>query len=242
MTVSYAKNRSSGHILTLAAPYDRLANEGAMIGSIFGVALVDVDSGDEAAFQTEGVFELAKTSAQAWTAGQKIYWDNANKRCDSDPALGALIGAAEEVADNPSSTGIVRLDGISLGRSASVAREGAPAATSKNTAGGVTLTASEVLSGILVADCNGAGRTYTFPTAALLVAAVPGAKVGDLLRLKVVNGSDAAEAITLAEGSGGGWDANQTATSRVIGQNTSKDVLIRLTNVTASSEAYVLYA
>lgn len=242
MTVNYAANRSSGRILTLAAPYDRSAGQGAMIGSIFGVALEDVDSGDEAAFQTEEVHELAKTSAQAWTAGQKIYWDNTNKRCDSDPAIGPQIGAAEEAADNPSSTGIVKLNGIALGRSASVARESSPAPTSKNTAGAVTLTAAEVLTGIVVADCTGAGRTYTFPTAALLVAAVPGAAVGDLLRVKVINGSDAAETITLAEGSGGGWDANQTNASKVIAQLNSKDVLIRLTNVTASSEAYVMYA
>ena len=94
----------------------------------------------------------------------------------------------------------------------------------------------------MVADCAGAGRTYTLPTAALLVAAIPGAQVGDVVRCLIVNGSDAAEAITLAEGTGGGFDANQTATSRVIAQNGSKTIAIRLTNVTAASEAYVVYA
>ena len=111
MTVTYAKNRSSGKILTLAAPYNRLANEGAMIGSIFGVALVDVDSGDDAAFETEGVFELAKTSAQAWTAGQKIYWDNTNKNVTTTSAGNTKIGVAAVAAASGDTVGRVRLNG-----------------------------------------------------------------------------------------------------------------------------------
>jgi hypothetical protein len=149
---------------------------------------------------------------------------------------------AGAVAANPTSTGSVRLDGISGERAVSVAAEGTPAPTSKATAGAVTLTAAEVLSGIVVADPAGASRVYTLPTAALLVAAVPQAKVGDMIKVLIVNGADAAEVITVTEGSGGGFDTNQTAASRVIGQNTSKLVHIRLTNVTASSEAYVVYA
>ena len=46
----------------------------------------------------------------------------------------------------------------------------------------------------------------------------------------------------IAAGSGGAFDANQTAASRIVGQNNSKFIHIRLTNVTASSEAYVVYA
>lgn len=115
-------------------------------------------------------------------------------------------------------------------------------ATSKATAGNVTLTAAEVLTSILVVDCAGAGRTYTLPTAALLVAALPFKEVGMTISLLVVNGSDAAESITLAAGSGGGFDANQTAGSRIVEQNSSKNVLIRFTAIASGSEAYVVYA
>lgn len=99
-----------GAILTLTAPYDRLSGEGAQVGSIFGVATSDVDSGDPGEFDTEGVWSLAKTSAQAWTVGQKIYWDDSNKRCDSDGTVGMLIGVATAAAANPSSTGYVKLN------------------------------------------------------------------------------------------------------------------------------------
>jgi hypothetical protein len=114
--------------------------------------------------------------------------------------------------------------------------------TSDATAGNATISAAEIATGIYVRDCAGSGRTDTFDTAANIVAAFPGCKIGDIIRVLVINGSDGAETITLAEGSGGSWDANQTAGSRVVPQNSSKLVHIRLTNVTASSEAYVIYA
>lgn len=231
-----------GETLVVTAPAAVDSGDPFLVGSCLHVAAVDIASGATGAAMNEGVFELPKTSAQAWAEGDKLAFDAANSRLDSDLSKGPMVGFAAEAASNPSSTGMVKLAGGAAARSNNVAKEGSSAATSKATAGAVTLTAAEVLSGIVVADCAGAGRTYTLPTAALLVAAVPQAKVGDLLRLKVVNGSDAAETITIAEGSGGGFDTNQTSSSRVIPQNTSKDLLIRLTNVTASSEAYVVYA
>jgi predicted RecA/RadA family phage recombinase len=231
-----------GHILTLVAPYIVASGAGALVDGVFGVATVDLAAAASGEFQVCGVFDLAKTSAQAWTLGQKIYWDNTNKRCDSNATLGPEIGVATEVAANPSATGKVRLNAVGIVRAQSVASEGSPAATSDATAGNRTITAAEVLSGIYVRDCAGAGRTDTLPTAALLVAAVPGAKVGDMLKLYVVNGSDAAENLTLGAGAGGAFDVNQTAAARVVIQNTSKLVHIRLTNVTAAAEAYVVYA
>lgn len=117
---------------------------------------------------------------------------------------------------------------------------GTGAVLSVSTAGDTTLTAAQVLAGIVVVDPNGAGRNLTFPTATALIAVVPGCVIGQTFRLHVVNGADAAETITLVADASGGFDANQTAASRVIPQNTSKDVLVRITNVGAP--AYVIYA
>lgn len=100
-----------GDTLVLAAPYDRLSGEGALIGSLFGVALATVASGANGTFTTQGVFQLPKTSAQAWTVGAKIYWDNTNKECTTTATSNTLIGCAVEAAANPSATGIVRLNG-----------------------------------------------------------------------------------------------------------------------------------
>jgi predicted RecA/RadA family phage recombinase len=227
-----------GKTLTLTAPYIVASGAGALIGNIFGVALQALAATVAGEFATQGVWSLAKTSGQAWAVGEKIYWDNVNKRCDNLPSAGFVrIGIATAVAANPSSTGYVRLDGVSTDE------EAGPAAASVATVGAATITAAQVLGGIYVRDCAGASRIDTLPTAALLVAATPNPAVGDILRFRVINGSDPiTEVLTITEGAGGSWDANQTAVSRIVLGGCSKDILIRLTNVTAASEAYVVYA
>lgn len=229
-----------GNDLDLTAPTGGVTSGvGVLIGRLWAVALTTAAAAAAFVGGTRGVWDLAKTSAQAWVAGDIIYWDNTNKRADNVPTAGfRRIGVAVAAAANPTSTGKVKLDPV-IGP---IQDDQAPAAASIATAGNETLTAAQLLGGIIVRDPAGAARTDTLPTAALLVAAIPGAKVGDVIRTLIVNGADAAEAITLAAGSGGAFDANQTAASRVIGQNTSKCVHIRLTNVTAASEAYVVYA
>lgn len=122
---------------------------------------------------------------------------------------------------------------------------GSAAAASIATVGAGSPTAANLLTGTIVRDCAGASRTDTLPTAALLVAAITAwtPAVGDIIECLYINGSDpVTEIITLAEGTGGGWDTNQTAVSRTILGTCSKLIRIRLTNVTPSSEAYVVYA
>lgn len=100
-----------GENITLAAPYDVASGAGALVGSIFGVAQETVLSGADVVLVRRGVFDLAKVSAQAWTVGAKIYWDNAAKVCTTVSTSNTLIGAAAAAAANPSATGTVLLDG-----------------------------------------------------------------------------------------------------------------------------------
>lgn len=106
-----------GDVLDLTAPYNVSSGGGALVGSIFGVALGDVTSGATGRFAVTGVWELAKTSAEAWTVGALIYWDDTNKVCTTDDGSGSnkLIGVAVAAAANPSSTGVVRLNGAFVG-------------------------------------------------------------------------------------------------------------------------------
>jgi hypothetical protein len=116
-----------------------------------------------------------------------------------------------------------------------------PAATSTATAGARTYTAAELLSGIIVQDCAGADRTDTLPTAAQLIAALTSPVVGQRVDCDVVNGSDADETITIAAGANGSFDPNQTAASRVIPQNTTRKLKIRITNAGAGTATYRVY-
>lgn len=228
-----------GDSLTLTAPTGGVTvNKGVLIGDAFVVALVSAIAGATFQGASRGVWSLDKPSTEVWLEGDKVYWDNANARCTNTPTAGfTLVGYAVAAAANPSSTGKVRLGGgVAL-----LEDDSAPAAASYSTAGAVTFTAADILGRTIVRDPNGASRVDVLPTAALLVAALPGVRVGDVVDCLIVNGADAAETITLTAGSGGAFDANQTAASRVIGQNASKLVRIRFTNVTVSAEAYVVY-
>lgn len=102
---------STGEILTLPAPAAVASGSGVLIGKIFGIAVTDAASGAEFALATTGVYELPKASAQAWTLGASVYWDNTAKNVTTSASGNTLIGAAVAVAANPSATGMVRLNG-----------------------------------------------------------------------------------------------------------------------------------
>lgn len=118
-----------------------------------------------------------------------------------------------------------------------------PAAASY--AGSQTYLGTDLVGGIIVHNTSGGAVNGTLPTAALLRQALSqfgsNARVGDTIYCLIVNGGSAG-AITLIAGSGGGFDTNQVAGSQVIATLTSKTVLIRMTNVTPGSEAYVVYS
>ncbi|SMF90818.1 Predicted phage recombinase, RecA/RadA family [Azospirillum oryzae] len=100
-----------GKTVTVAAPYDVASGAGCLVGSLFGVATMDAASGASVDITTCGVYTLAKTSAQAWTVGAKVYWDDTNKVVTTTATSNTLIGCALEAAANPSATGTVRLNG-----------------------------------------------------------------------------------------------------------------------------------
>lgn len=106
-----------------------------------------------------------------------------------------------------------------------------------------TIDIGQLLSNFVI-QAPSAGNTSTLDTAANIVAGVnkigSGAQVGDIISTYMGNGS-AANSITIAAGSGGTFDTNQPAAARTIPINSSRWVFIRLTNVTPSSEAYVIY-
>jgi predicted RecA/RadA family phage recombinase len=106
--------KGPGENVTRNAPYAVDAGDGLLVGQLFGVAVHDAANGKPVVMTTRGVFDLKKTSAQAWAVGALIYWDNANKVCTTVTDATTLIGSAEEAAANPSDTGVVRLNGVAV--------------------------------------------------------------------------------------------------------------------------------
>lgn len=123
-----------------------------------------------------------------------------------------------------------------------------PAPASYAAGASQTLTADDVLGGIVVFAGNGnSASTVTLPTAALLAAAMRTASnlaavaVGNTVSFRMVNGAatGATGLVTVSPGSGGALDANQAAATLVTGM--SKTINLRFTNGALSSEAYVVY-
>ncbi|HVZ21416.1 MAG TPA: capsid cement protein, partial [Vicinamibacterales bacterium] len=56
-----------GDTVVVAAPYDRIAGQGAKVGQLFGVCTADAVSGADVALKLTGVFDLNKVGSQAWT-------------------------------------------------------------------------------------------------------------------------------------------------------------------------------
>ena len=100
-----------GNTLSLLAPYDVAAGAAFKVGSIVAVATSAALSGAAVEGLTTGVVEVAKVSAQAWTVGAPIYWDNSAKLFTTTSTSNTLAGVAVAVAANPSATGRVRLNG-----------------------------------------------------------------------------------------------------------------------------------
>lgn len=101
----------AGENISLAAPADVLSGGGVLVGSLFGVATADALSGEIVTIVRRGVFELPKISAQAWTLGAKVYWNDATKECTTVAGGNILVGFAVQAAADPSDTGVVLLDG-----------------------------------------------------------------------------------------------------------------------------------
>lgn len=97
-----------GENLTLAAPHAVNSGDGALIGSIFGVASVKLANAETGAFVTEGVFDLPKATG-AITAGAKVYWDNTAKNVTTTAASNTLIGVATQAAGSGDATARVKL-------------------------------------------------------------------------------------------------------------------------------------
>lgn len=105
--------KQPGEVLELTAPAGGVVSGTAYkIGQFLVIALVTAAAGEKFSGACCGVWELPKVSAQAWTEGALVYWDDTAKNVTTVATGKLCIGVAAEAAANPSATGLVRLNGI----------------------------------------------------------------------------------------------------------------------------------
>ena len=103
-----------GNNITIAAAAAVLSGQGVLLGSLFGIAAHNANVGDDLVINLTGIYELPKAASQAWTVGQKVYWDNTNKVVTNVTTDNTLIGVATLAVTNAAAntTGTVRLNGV----------------------------------------------------------------------------------------------------------------------------------
>jgi predicted RecA/RadA family phage recombinase len=100
-----------GETLTLIAPRTLASGDGFVVGGIFAVALAAASVGKPVEARRVGVWDLTKAAGAAWTAGQKVYWDNTAFNVTATVGSNTLIGAATQAAASPAVVGRVLLTG-----------------------------------------------------------------------------------------------------------------------------------
>lgn len=102
-----------GNVLDVPSPRAVKSGEAVAIGAIVGVAAMDYSSGAQGQFNVTGIYDFPKAASQAWTVGQKVYWDDNAKVMTTTAAGGVLAGIAVLAvgATAGETTGRVRLNG-----------------------------------------------------------------------------------------------------------------------------------
>lgn len=102
-----------GQTLTLTPAANVAAGEGYLFGAgLFGVALTDVASGQPGPFITEGVVEIAKTSALQIDVGDRVFWVPGSKVVNKTATSQVNVGVAVAGAANPSATVKIKLGAV----------------------------------------------------------------------------------------------------------------------------------
>ncbi len=100
----------AGKTLTLTPGANVAAGAGYLFGaSLFGVATSAVASGSPGEFLTEGVVEIAKTSALAISVGDVLYWVPGSSVVNKTTSGQRAVGVAVAAAANPSDTVLMKL-------------------------------------------------------------------------------------------------------------------------------------
>lgn len=103
-----------GDIITVAAPYALASGDGALVGSLFGVATNAAANGANVELILEGVVTLKALGTDVGTVGTKMYWDNAAKQLTAVATANSLVGALVVAKTSGQTTATVRLNAVSV--------------------------------------------------------------------------------------------------------------------------------
>ncbi|MEP7173269.1 MAG: DUF2190 family protein [Aestuariivirga sp.] len=102
-----------GNTLTLSAPYEVNSGDCVQIGAIFGVARSWASLGETVEVVTSGVFDVRKCPKQVWEIGEKLYWDNKDRKITNIVSGNCFVGIALEAGSGQSAElGRIKIFGL----------------------------------------------------------------------------------------------------------------------------------
>lgn len=102
-----------GKALTVTMPDAKTKGDGVQVGTkLFGVAVETYTSGAEGVMWTEGVFDLAKTTGQAYAAGAAVWWNDTTAKVTSGTGANIEAGVVVQAAASSDTTARVRIGPI----------------------------------------------------------------------------------------------------------------------------------
>jgi predicted RecA/RadA family phage recombinase len=109
-----------------------------LIGALVGIATTAATaSGQTIAVKVSGVWQVTKIGSQAWTIGQRVYWDAGNSRFTIVATGNTFAGVAYEAVGSGAgeTTGKIRLNGTAPDAGSSFAQAANVAALTDGTTG-----------------------------------------------------------------------------------------------------------
>lgn len=102
-----------GNTLTLAAPYEVNCGDCVQVGAIFGVAKSWASPGEAVEIVTTGVFDVRKCPKQVWETGEKLYWDNKDRKITNAAGGNCFIGIViDPVSGQSAELGRIKIFGL----------------------------------------------------------------------------------------------------------------------------------
>jgi predicted RecA/RadA family phage recombinase len=115
MLTQVFSGKQLNHLATAAITSDQVK----VLGSVVGVAADAIASAATGPFLVKGVVKVLKTTTQAWTLGQRIYWDGT--QATTVAGSNDFMGVAAAIADSGGANDLVGYVLLNEGAGASLA-------------------------------------------------------------------------------------------------------------------------
>lgn len=102
-----------GNVIDAVMPAAKTSGDGVKVGSrLFGVSVDTYTSGSTGQIYTEGVFDLSKTTGQAYSAGDSIWWNDTTAKVTNGTGANIECGVVVAAAASGDTTARVRIGAI----------------------------------------------------------------------------------------------------------------------------------